>query len=60
MCPSSRNEISAQNIGLDWRSYKESPENFIRQAGSLTKKILLCSPNSFEEGLQHVEKLRDT
>jgi 5,10-methylenetetrahydrofolate reductase len=59
MCPSSRNEISAQNIGLDWRSYKESPENFIRQAASLTKKILLCSPNSFEEGLQLVEKLRD-
>ena len=57
MCPSSRNEISAQNIGLDWRSYKEKPENFIREAASLTKKILLCSPNSFEDGLRLVRKL---
>lgn len=59
MCPSSRNEISAQNIGLDWHSYKERPEIFIREAASLTKKILLCSPNSFEDGLHLVRKLRD-
>jgi hypothetical protein len=59
MCPSSRNEISAQNIGLDWHSYKERPENFIREAASLTKKILLCSPNSFEDGLHLVRKLRE-
>jgi 5,10-methylenetetrahydrofolate reductase len=59
MCPSSRNEISAQNIGLDWHSYKEQPENFIREAASLTKKILLCSPNSFEDGLHLVRKLRE-
>ena len=59
MCPSSRNEISAQNIGLDWHSYKEKPENFIREAASLTKKILLCSPNSFEDGLRLVRKLRE-
>jgi len=60
MCPSSRNEISAQNIGLDWHSYKERPEKFIREAASLTKKILLCSPNSFEDGLHLVRKLRET
>jgi len=59
MCPSSRNEISAQNIGLDWHSYKERPEIFIREAASLTKKILLCSPNSFEDGLHLVRKLRE-
>ncbi|HSA72927.1 MAG TPA: methylenetetrahydrofolate reductase [Nitrososphaeraceae archaeon] len=59
MCPSSRNEISAQNIGLDWSSYKEKPENFIHQAASLTHKILLCSPNSFEDGLGLVRKVRD-
>lgn len=59
MCPSSRNEISAQNIGLDWSSYKENPENFIHQAASLTHKILLCSPNSFEDGLRLVRKVRD-
>jgi 5,10-methylenetetrahydrofolate reductase len=60
MCPSSRNEISAQNIGLDWHSYKERPEKFILEAASLTKKILLCSPNSFEDGLHLVRKLRET
>ena len=59
MCPSSRNEVSAQNIGLDWHSYKERPEKFFREAASLTKKILLCSPNSFEDGLHLVRKLRD-
>lgn len=59
MCPSSRNEISAQNIGLNWHSYKERPESFIREAASLTKKILLCSPNSFEDGLHLVRKLRE-
>jgi 5,10-methylenetetrahydrofolate reductase len=60
MCPSSRNEISAQNIGLDWHSYKERPEKFILEAASLTKKILLCSPNSFEDGLHLVRELRET
>ena len=58
MCPSKRNEISAQNIGLDWGSYKEKPENFVREAASLTEKVLLCSPNSFEDGLDLVKKLK--
>jgi hypothetical protein len=57
MCPSKRNEISAQNIGLDWSSYKDKPENFIHEAGNLTKKVLLCSPNSFDDGLNFVKKL---
>jgi 5,10-methylenetetrahydrofolate reductase len=58
MCPSKRNEISAQNIGLDWSTYKDEPENFIHEAGNLTKKVLLCSPNSFDDGLNFVKKLR--
>lgn len=58
MCPSKKNEISAQNIGLDWGLYKEQPENFIRDAASLTEKVLLCSPNSFEDGLDLVKKLK--
>jgi 5,10-methylenetetrahydrofolate reductase len=58
MSPSKRNEISAQHIGLDWRSYKENPENFVRDAANLTKKVLLCSPNSFEDGLKLVKKLK--
>jgi 5,10-methylenetetrahydrofolate reductase len=59
MCPSKRNEISAQKIGLDWRSYRDEPENFVREAATLTKKILLCSPNSFEDGLDLVMKLKE-
>ncbi len=59
MCPSKRNEISAQKIGLDWRSYREEPENFVREAATLTEKILLCSPNSFEDGLDLVMKLKE-
>jgi len=43
---------------LDWGSYKEKPENFIREAASLTEKVLLCSPNSFEDGLDLVKKLK--
>jgi 5,10-methylenetetrahydrofolate reductase len=58
MCPSTRNEMSAKNIGLDWGSYEEEPENFIREAGNLTDKVLLCSPNSFEDGLDLVKKLK--
>ena len=58
MCPSTRNEISAKNIGLDWGSYEEEPENFIREAGNLTDKVLLCSPNSFQDGLDLVKKLK--
>lgn len=59
MCPSKRNEISAQKIGLDWRSYRDEPENFVREASTLTEKILLCSPNSFEDGLDLVMKLKE-
>ena len=58
MCPSSSNKNSALNIGLDWRAYKENPEKFINDAAGLTKKVLLCSPNSFEDGLDLVKKLR--
>lgn len=58
MCPSTKNEMSAKNIGLDWGSYENEPENFIREAGNVTDKVLLCSPNSFEDGLDLVKKLK--
>jgi hypothetical protein len=50
--------MSAKNIGLDWGSYENEPENFIREAGNVTDKVLLCSPNSFEDGLGLVKKLK--
>ena len=58
MCPSKRNEVSAKNIGLDWSSYVNDPEKFIHEAGNLTDKVLLCSPNSFEDGLDLVKRLK--
>jgi 5,10-methylenetetrahydrofolate reductase len=58
MCPTKRNEISAMNIGLDWSSYVKEPEKFIHEAAELTNKVLLCSPNSFEDGLNLVKKLK--
>ena len=58
MCPSKRNEVSAKNIGLDWSSYANDPEKFIHDAGNLTNKVLLCSPNSFEDGLELVKRLK--
>ena len=58
MCPSKRNEVSAKNIGLDWNSYVETPEKFVYEASKLTNKILLCSPNSFGDGLEFVKRLK--
>lgn len=58
MCPSKRNEVSAKNIGLEWSSYVNDPEKFIHETGDLTDKVLLCSPNSFEDGLNLVKRLR--
>lgn len=58
MCPSMRNEVSAKNIGLDWSSYANDPEKFIHEASNLTDKVLLCSPNSFEDGLDLVKRLK--
>ena len=60
MCPSKRNEVSAKNIGLDWSSYANEPEKFISDVSNLTNKVLLCSPNSFEEGLDLVKRLKKT
>jgi 5,10-methylenetetrahydrofolate reductase len=58
MCPSKRNEISAKNIGLDWGAYVKEPEKFIYEAANLTNKVLLCSPNSFEDGFDLVKKIK--
>jgi 5,10-methylenetetrahydrofolate reductase len=60
MCPSKRNEVSAKNIGLDWSSYANEPEKFIYDVSNVTDKVLLCSPNSFEDGLDLVKQLKKT
>jgi len=57
LCPSEKNRISAQNIGLDWSAYEKHPVHFISEAAMLSEKVLLCSPNSFNDGLDLVKEL---
>jgi 5,10-methylenetetrahydrofolate reductase len=57
LCPSEKNRISARNIGLDWSAYEKHPVHFISEAAMLSEKVLLCSPNSFNDGLDLVKEL---
>ena len=57
LCPSERNRISAQNIGLDWSTYEKHPVQFISEAAKISEKVLLCSPNSFNDGLELAKEL---
>ena len=59
MCPSEKNQISARKIGLNWNSYKDDPVEFIRSVAKLTNKFVLCSPGSFRDGLNLVDKIRE-
>lgn len=57
MVPSKNNQNSAEKIGLDWKEYQNDVLDFIIQAGDLASEVLLTSPNSFQSGLQLLEKL---
>jgi hypothetical protein len=43
---------------LNWADYKDTPIDFIKEAGRLADEILLTSPNNFNAGLQLLEQLR--
>ncbi len=58
LCPSEKNRISAENIGLDWSAYEKNPIHFISEAAKISEKVLVCSPNSFSDGLDLVRELR--
>ena len=58
MCPSEKNQISARKIGLNWDHYKDTPVEFIRSVSNFTNKFILCSPASFQDGLDLVYKIR--
>ncbi len=58
MIPCEKNEPSAKIIGLNWADYKDTPIDFIKEAGRLADEILLTSPNNFNAGLQLLEQLR--
>jgi hypothetical protein len=57
MVPSKNNQTSAEKIGLDWKEYQNNPVDFILRAGNLASEVLLTSPNSFQSGLELLEKL---
>jgi hypothetical protein len=58
MVPSKNNQASAEKIGLDWKEYQNNAVDFIQQAGELASEVLLTSPNSFQSGLELLEKLQ--
>lgn len=58
MVPSQKNRKAASMIGLDWSEYEKDFSGFIEQIASEgIKKILLTSPNSFDEGVQILKKI---
>jgi 5,10-methylenetetrahydrofolate reductase len=58
MVPSQNNQTSAEKIGLDWKEYQNNAVDFILKAADLASEVLLTSPNSFQSGLELLEKLR--
>ncbi|MFZ0512927.1 MAG: hypothetical protein WAM14_15070 [Candidatus Nitrosopolaris sp.] len=58
MVPSKNNQTSAEKIGLDWKEYQNNAVDFIIEAGDLASEVLLTSPNSFQSGLELLERLR--
>jgi 5,10-methylenetetrahydrofolate reductase len=60
MVPSKLNQLSAEMIGLDWKSYESNPIDFIREAGNIaTGGVLLTSPNSFKSAIELLQKLKN-
>jgi 5,10-methylenetetrahydrofolate reductase len=58
MIPCEKNEPSAKTIGLNWAGYKDTPIDFIKEAGRLADEVLLTSPNNFNAGIRLLEQLK--
>ena len=58
MVPSEKNRQSASLIGLDWSGYEKEFVDFIKNAGRIADSVLLTSPNSFQAGLDILDKLK--
>lgn len=59
MCPSEKNVSSASKIGLDWSEYLKDPVQFIADAAKMSDKVIISSPNSFNDGLKLLNKLNE-
>jgi 5,10-methylenetetrahydrofolate reductase len=58
MIPSPKNRESASMIDLDWSSYEDSTDSFIKQAHDMCGEVLVTSPNSFEDGIKILKRMR--
>ena len=59
MCPSEKNVSSASKIGLDWSEYLKDPVQFIADAAGMSDKVIISSPNSFDDGMKLLNKLNE-
>jgi len=59
MCPSEKNVSSASKIGLDWSEYLKDPVQFIAEAAKISDKVIISSPNSFDDGLKLLNTLNE-
>jgi 5,10-methylenetetrahydrofolate reductase len=58
MVPSPKNRESAALINLDWREYENDTYSFIRRAFNICGEVLMTSPNSFNEGINLLSKIK--
>ncbi len=58
MVPSPKNRESATMIKLDWREYENDTYSFIRRASDMCEEVLMTSPNSFNEGINLLSKIK--
>jgi len=58
MVPSPKNKESAHMIDLDWKSYEKDTVSFIKSANDMCGEVLISSPNSFDDGINLLNKLR--
>jgi 5,10-methylenetetrahydrofolate reductase len=59
MCPSDKNRSSASKIGLDWSEYVKDPVQFIAEAAKMSEKVIMSSPNSFDDGVKLLKSLNE-
>jgi len=57
MVPSPKNKEPASNIDLDWSRYEKDIDSFIRQAYDMCGEVLVTSPNSFDDGINLLNRL---
>jgi 5,10-methylenetetrahydrofolate reductase len=60
MIPSKKNSKAASMIGLDWKEYEGNVLGFIYEIGKFTDRVLITSPNDFNEGVEFLKKIKNS